>query len=298
MPSGLVPSRQRLGLGRDPPVQLHGQSPPRGSPRMVPWRDEAWPPEVAPLPRSFPSGADDGAAFQGGLPEEFHSPRISDGAPEYSCGVPEVRERPSNQLWDEYEGGAWSGEERWEVGVPCGVQEDMATPSGNIRNWQQADSVRALLGGQAGGFTSTGGVPRDIATPAGNIRNQLDSVGALLGGQAQQHAAAMPAGACRESRAGPFVYRGRDAGACYELEAELPGGRLLRVWRNPLKRTIVFEGEILSHLPRALASPQRERRQEQLHVQIPGGFDLQGPPMHVERRFAEGRCLVAVARGG
>merc|ERR1712232_417962 len=126
-----------------------------------------------------------------------------------------------------------------------------------------------------------------------------DSVGALLTGLAQTHTAVA---GWKESRVGPFRYWGRAEGAGYEVQVRLNGGRLLRVWRNPLKRTIVFEGELHGNGSTAATSnPQDERKKavqpEQLHLQIPAGFDLQSPPMHVERRYNQGECRVVVARG-
>lgn len=151
-------------------------------------------------------------------------------------------------------------------------------------------------------------VHEDTAARARSIheRQQFDSVGPLLGGGAP-HARQLPypqtslqGGQGCEARQGSFVYRTRDAGACYEVEVQLPGGQLLRVVRNPLRRSLTFEGEILSQWE--LASPQeahqKECPKERLVLQIPPGFDLQGPPARVERHFAQGRCLVAVARSG
>jgi hypothetical protein len=81
-------------------------------------------------------------------------------------------------------------------------------------------------------------------------------------------------------------------------------GRLLRVVRNPLHRTLTFEGEVPSRTSgpvRSSSTPELPRRAvsvERLVVQIPPGFDLVGPPAHVERSFAEGRCHVMLHRSG
>jgi len=148
-------------------------------------------------------------------------------------------------------------------------------------------------------------------------RQQCDTVGVLLGGSelfggrrrsSSVGAVADPRSQGQDNLAGRFLYRARDAGQTFEVEAQLPGGRLLRVSRNPLRRTLTFEGEadLGQGLPgcwSAMSSQALNHRElpqqaaeERLVVRIPPGFDLMGPPAHVERAFSEGRCLVALYR--
>jgi len=134
-------------------------------------------------------------------------------------------------------------------------------------------------------------------------RQQFDTVGVLLGGPGRQAmvTVAAPEGSYSESAAGKFIVRCRDAGTRYEVEARLPGGRLRRVLRNPLRQTLTFEGEVLSHWAHGGAGggpSAAEYLEERLVVRLPGGFDLAAPPARVERGFVEGRCLVEVQRCG
>eukprot|EP00929_Paragymnodinium_shiwhaense_P064121 TRINITY_DN32085_c0_g1_i2.p1 TRINITY_DN32085_c0_g1~~TRINITY_DN32085_c0_g1_i2.p1 ORF type:complete len:1177 (-),score=131.80 TRINITY_DN32085_c0_g1_i2:374-3904(-) len=125
-------------------------------------------------------------------------------------------------------------------------------------------------------------------------RHRVDSVGALLHSgvdsdvvKAPPEMAQLPLGnILNPIRAGHFQYRARDLGTQYEVEVHIPGGELLSVARNPLRRTMTFEG-------RVNGQPQEER----LVVPVPPGFDLQAAPEKVERRFAEGRCSVALRAG-
>lgn len=134
-------------------------------------------------------------------------------------------------------------------------------------------------------------------------RQQFDTVGLLLGGPGRQGTLTVdaPAGGCSETGAGRFLLRLRDAGARYEVEARLPRGRLLRVLRNPLRRTLTFEGEALGCWARGGAGggpAVAEYLEERLVVRLPPGCDLAGPPECVERGLPEGRCFVAVRRRG
>lgn len=163
-----------------------------------------------------------------------------------------------------------------------------------IRERQAFDTVGLLLSGGGGGG--------EHDRPA---REEMDAT--LHGGEAMT--AGLIGGEC-ESAAGRFLYRARDAGTRYEVEAQLPGGRLTKVLRNPMRRTLTFEGEVVSHWalghqqdgrrapssPIAARAPESEHFQERLVIRIPQGFDLAGPPAHVERAFADGRCLVALHR--
>lgn len=164
-----------------------------------------------------------------------------------------------------------------------------------IRERQAFDTVGLLLSGGGGGAESEQVRRKEIEH--GTFHDGEERVAGLIGGEC-------------ESAAGRFLYRARDTGTRYEIEAQLPGGRLTRVLRNPLRRTLTFEGEVVSHWalghshnghrlpcsPIAARAPESEQLQERLVVRIPQGFDLAGPPAHVERAFAEGRCLVALHR--
>jgi len=132
-------------------------------------------------------------------------------------------------------------------------------------------------------------------------RQRFDTVGALMGGRGRQNAAIVvaPAGSCSEVSAGKFVVRCCDAGERYEVEVQLPGGQLSRILRNPLRRTLTFEGEAPSCWARGGAAGGRgpaasELMEERLIVRLPPNFDLTEPPAQVDRGFAEGRCFIAV----
>jgi len=134
-------------------------------------------------------------------------------------------------------------------------------------------------------------------------RQQFDTVGLLLGGPGRQSTFTVeaPVGAYSEVCAGRFVLRLRDAGGRYEVEARLPRGRLTRVLRNPLRKTLIFEGEVLSCWARggAVGGPaMSEYLEERLVVRLPPAFDLMAPPACVERNLPQGHCFVAVYRYG
>mmetsp|Transcript_71599 Transcript_71599/g.138319 ORF Transcript_71599/g.138319 Transcript_71599/m.138319 type:complete len:1099 (+) Transcript_71599:93-3389(+) len=135
-------------------------------------------------------------------------------------------------------------------------------------------------------------------------RQRFDTVGMLMGGRGRQNAAIVvaPAGSCSEVAAGKFLVRCRDVGERYEVEVRLPGGQLSRILRNPLRRTLTFEGEAPSCWARGGAAGGRrptasELMEERLIVRLPPNFDLTEPPAQVDRGFAEGRCFVAVHQG-
>jgi len=83
-------------------------------------------------------------------------------------------------------------------------------------------------------------------------RHRVDSVGSLLHSSVHSSAARAPVemvsaplgNVLNPVRVGRFQYRARDHGTHYEVEARIPGGELLRVSRNPLRRTITFEGQV------------------------------------------------------
>jgi len=135
-------------------------------------------------------------------------------------------------------------------------------------------------------------------------RQRFDTVGMLMGGHGRQNAAIVVAPACSysESATGKFLVRCRDVGERYEVEVRLPGGQLSRILRNPLQRTLTFEGEAPSCWARGGAAGGRgstasELMEERLIVRLPPNFNLTEPPAQVDRGFAEGRCFVAVRRG-
>lgn len=165
------------------------------------------------------------------------------------------------------------------------VREDTEARARSVLHRQQCDTVGSLLGWSGS-----------------SAARRSNSVGAVAEASAQS----------RENAAGRFLYRVRDAGPHFEVEAKLSGGRLLRVLRNPLRRTLTFEGEMAAaNAPGAgrwsptstgaqldRAQPGPELAEERLVVRIPPGYDLMGPPAHVERAFSEGHCLVALHRCG
>jgi len=154
------------------------------------------------------------------------------------------------------------------------VHEDTEARARGVYQRQSCDTVGSLLSG---------------SEPA---RRRSHSVGAVASAGSQSH----------EKAAGKFVYRVRDAGPFFEVEAQLPGGNLLRVLRNPLRRTLTFEGEAAGGQSQfgswspAPSGPEARPPQERLVVRIPPGIDLVGAPAHVERAFSEGHCLVALHR--
>lgn len=193
----------------------------------------------------------------------------------------------------------------WVIGRPAAVdsleQGDQITEASGKRRGKTSAEVSPKIGAfENGDFnqvaSNTQRIREDNQARARCIheRQLYDTVGTLLGDPNQQSNVAVVGpnvGKYRESSAGRFLYRARDTGNRYEVEAQLPGGRLIRVLRNPLRRTITFEGEVL--LP---AGHPKETLEERLVVRIPPGFDLAGPPAHVERCFQEGRCFVACQR--
>ncbi|CAK0890349.1 unnamed protein product, partial [Prorocentrum cordatum] len=91
-------------------------------------------------------------------------------------------------------------------------------------------------------------ISQDNAARARSIhdKHQLDTVGMLLRGGPLQNTTtiALPQGARVDAAAGRFLYRARDVDSHFEIEAQLPGGRLSKVSRNPLWQTVTFEGEV------------------------------------------------------
>lgn len=138
----------------------------------------------------------------------------------------------------------------------------------------------------------------DARTRSIQERQQFDSVGLLLSGKAQANVVGVDRLEDRyqESRAGRFQQRAQESNNRYEVEVRLPGGRLLRVTRNPLRRTLSFEGQFVSH--RAVGQRGEEVQDERLLVRVPPGYDLSNPPADIIRNFGEGRCFVALHRYG
>lgn len=138
-------------------------------------------------------------------------------------------------------------------------------------------------------------IREDTEARAGTIRErqQFDSVGLLLGGQGRVNVVGVlaPEDCFQEVRAGRFYVRNQQAHDQYEVHVYLPGGRLTKVSRNPLRRTLTFEGKAIS---RWQASPQEE--DERLVVRVPSGYDLSAEPAEVVKNFSEGRCFIALAR--
>mmetsp|Transcript_43564 Transcript_43564/g.100343 ORF Transcript_43564/g.100343 Transcript_43564/m.100343 type:complete len:975 (-) Transcript_43564:88-3012(-) len=142
-------------------------------------------------------------------------------------------------------------------------------------------------------------------------RHRFDTVGLLLSGQADQgHAkvkrgwdidaagwdnrstgvAAMP-GEHKQGESGRFLYRVRDNVSAYEVEVHLPAGQLTRVLRNPMRRTLTFQGEIVDRW----AVGEDSQECEKVIIGVPSGFDLSATP-HVEQDFESGRCLIVVPK--
>eukprot|EP00746_Dinoflagellata_sp_MGD_P069348 gnl/MRDRNA2_/MRDRNA2_28411_c0_seq1.p1 gnl/MRDRNA2_/MRDRNA2_28411_c0~~gnl/MRDRNA2_/MRDRNA2_28411_c0_seq1.p1 ORF type:complete len:784 (+),score=113.58 gnl/MRDRNA2_/MRDRNA2_28411_c0_seq1:277-2352(+) len=133
-------------------------------------------------------------------------------------------------------------------------------------------------------------------------RQRFDAVGQLLQVSGENGELAFPviapSGAQRETSAGRFLCRVNNAGRQYEVEVQLPGGRLHKVTRNPFQRTLTFYGEIVSRWGLMAPSDRglaEDKLQDQLTVHIPRGFDVTGP-LHTEKDFAEGKCIVVVPK--
>mmetsp|Transcript_48035 Transcript_48035/g.88452 ORF Transcript_48035/g.88452 Transcript_48035/m.88452 type:complete len:969 (-) Transcript_48035:78-2984(-) len=142
-------------------------------------------------------------------------------------------------------------------------------------------------------------------------RHRFDTVGLLLSGQADQgHAkvqrgwdidaagwdnrstgvAALP-GQHKQGESGRFLYRVRDNVSAYEVEVHLPAGQLTRVLRNPMRRTLTFEGEIVDRW----AVGEDSQECEKVIIGVPSGFDLSATPQ-VDQDFENGRCLIVVPK--
>lgn len=197
----------------------------------------------------------------------------------------------------------------WTLGpYPMALPEEGRRPEARSDRPRGIGRSRSLVSPKIGGgdfsdvVHSTQRIRDDTAARARSIhqRQVFDSVGLLLSGQEQPITSTLvvPQGVYREATAGRFLCRSRDTGTLCEVEVQLPGGRLLRVLRNALRRSLTFEGEVVSRWAfggRAVPA-EEERLGERLVVQLPATFDLAEPPERVERAFEEGRCLVAVRR--
>lgn len=157
--------------------------------------------------------------------------------------------------------------------------------------------VSPKIGAAAAGkdYGSTRRIREDTEARARSIhqRQQFDTVASLLRGQDPQHSATLvvPQGMYRETSTGRFVCRSHEEGSRCEVEVQLSDGRLVRVLRNPYRRTLTFEG-------RVIGSQGEDLDQQRLVVQLPSGYDLSSPPVRVERHFDEGHCLVILQEGG
>jgi hypothetical protein len=301
---GLAPERPKLRLGDRGYASLnHGEevvhSPARSSP-YAGWLHEAWPPEVAPLPygaQSYGGGGDlpDGSNIELGHIDTTENNR---SIPGYNRGLPEYNREAPGVGEDEL-----VKARRNDMAIPLSSpNERQQNEMGALLSQLPQPRSRALLGPADG---SQGPSKKD-ANAAGVNRNQKDTVGNLINGFTNPPEDRARQEVANSGKAGPFTYRCDETEAGYRIEAQLLNGRLLRVSRNPLKRSFVFEGEVQ---PTGAPTPAQkkstkageptppERRQEQLNLQIPRGFDIQSPPVHVEREFHKGRCVIVVARG-
>lgn len=166
-------------------------------------------------------------------------------------------------------------------------KERLESRARSIRERQDLDTVGALMRGDAG---------RRRSSSAAGVRSPPEMIPAEIAARAVQ---AQPGVQDLEGSSGRFLYRLHDNGRHFEIEAQLPGGRLTKVLRNPVRRTVTFEGEVFSHWTYAgrpgTASSEGRSLGESMTVRLPEGFDLTRPP-HVEKAFTEGRCLVVVHR--
>lgn len=185
-------------------------------------------------------------------------------------------------------------ENLWAIRVPA--VEDAAAPRARGQG-----PISAKIGSSSmlQARTQTEQIWEDTEARARTIheRQQLDSVRLLIGGQAKQRVITIevPTVAFQEARAGRFAYRFHHEKERFELEVHLPGGRLTRVMRNPLRRSLTFEGK--AQTGAAGGGRERDIDEERLVFRLPAGFDLNVAP-NVERHFEQGRCLVTVARAG
>jgi hypothetical protein len=255
---------------------------------------------VAPLPygaQSYGGGGDlpDGSNIELGHIDTTENNR---SIPEYNRGLPEYNREAPGVGEDEL-----VKARRNDMAIPLSSpNERQQNEMGALLSQLPQPRSRALLGPADG---SQGPSKKD-ANAAGVNRNQKDTVGNLINGFTNPPEDRARQEVANSGKAGPFTYRCDETEAGYRIEAQLLNGRLLRVSRNPLKRSFVFEGEVQ---PTGAPTPAQkkstkageptppERRQEQLNLQIPRGFDIQSPPVHVEREFHKGRCVIVVARG-
>lgn len=224
--------------------------------------------QLAPLPSSPPPPA---------APER---PAVHQAAP------PPAAPRPA-------EPPAWP-REAWAIERP---QEPATSPS--PRRVRDSEPVSPKVGAEHRAAAALG-LQEDSVARARSIfeKHHFDSVGQLIGGQPARGAAVVvaPRGEFQESAAGRFLYRAKETVERFEVEVRLPRGRLLRVLRNPLRRTLTFEGQVTGQRER-LSGRQRAPtvdQEERLIVRIPPGFDLVGEPAVVHRDFESGRCFVVV----
>lgn len=225
------------------------------------------------------------AAFEGG--STWASPPFPGGSP----GLAEARERRrkmhevqpkiGSREAQDLHGEAMLREMRLE-------KERIESRARGIRERHGLDTVGALMRGDAG---------RRRSSSAAGVRTPPEMIPAEVPARAIQ---AQRGVQDLEGSCGRFLYRLHDDGRHYEVEAQLPGGRLTKVLRNSVRQTISFEGEVFSHWTYAgrpgSASSQGSSLMESMTVRLPEGFDLTRPPAHVEKAFAEGRCLLVVHR--
>ncbi|CAE8596101.1 unnamed protein product [Polarella glacialis] len=224
--------------------------------------------EVAPLPSSSPMKAAADMIALMPATGSLHwaiEPQVTAGLP--SSGSVGRRPKSSPQ------------EVAPKIGAPPGASEFAARGGGGAA---EAQRIREDTEAKARSF---------------HERQQFDSVGLILSGQARPNVTGVaPSEGYEESRAGRFQYRAQEAGSRYEVEAHLPGGQLTKVSRNPLRRTLTFEGKVVNRW--AVGQGAATVEEERLVVRVPAGFDLSGPPVEIVRNFEQGGCFVAIDRKG
>eukprot|EP00931_Biecheleriopsis_adriatica_P112338 TRINITY_DN8694_c0_g1_i1.p1 TRINITY_DN8694_c0_g1~~TRINITY_DN8694_c0_g1_i1.p1 ORF type:complete len:870 (-),score=151.42 TRINITY_DN8694_c0_g1_i1:83-2692(-) len=224
-------------------------------------------------------------------------PRVAWGDKEEAAASPASPALPPTSL------GAYETPERvaapaWQIeppapaaGIPTRRPKSKAEVAGKIGapdsySWDQAGETQRMH--------------EDMEARSRSIqeRQQFDSVGLLLSGKSRPHISGVDRLEDRyqESRAGRFQYRAQESGDRYEVEVHLPGGQLVRVTRNPLRRTLSFEGKVVNCW--AVGAGSTDVEAERLVVRVPPGFDVSDHPAEVIRNFSEGKCFVAVHRHG
>jgi len=197
-------------------------------------------------------------------------------------------------------------------GVPLDLNQE--SDNGGVREFLEKNKKRREFVSPKIGAKDTGAFGRQVLDArrvhsetthrAQGIleRQRFDAVGQLLQVNNDKTELAFPSfapsGAQRETSSGRFLCRVNNAGSQYEVEVQLPGGRLQKVTRNPYQRTLTFYGEIVSRWGLSMPGDEgvtEDKVEDRLVVHIPRAFDVTGP-LQTEKEFEDGKCIVTVPK--